>query len=114
MLNDYGIRQGKMVMFCDNMSAINISKNPVQHSHTKRIYIRHHFIRELVEDNVHSHEFIYTEKQLADIFTKPRDNLQFETLRHSLASSMIVKSYQSCNCLNIFDDLRLGSGTALS
>ncbi|BFG37724.1 hypothetical protein CerSpe_239980 [Prunus speciosa] len=84
MLNDYGIRQGKMVSYCDNMSAINISKNPVQHSRTKHIDIRHHFIRELVEENVLSLEFITTEKQLADIFTKPLDNLRFETLRQSL------------------------------
>ncbi|BBH07107.1 Leucine-rich repeat protein kinase family protein [Prunus dulcis] len=87
MLNDYGIHQGKMVTFCDNMSAINISKNPVQHSRTKHIDIRHHFIRELVEENVLSLEFVSTEKQLADTFTKPLDNLRFETLRQSLVTS---------------------------
>ena len=35
-------------MFCDNTSAINISKNPVMHSKTKHIAIKYHFVRELV------------------------------------------------------------------
>ncbi|CAL9021468.1 unnamed protein product [Prunus brigantina] len=102
-----------MLTFCDNMSAINISKNPIQHSRTKHIDIRHHFIRELVEENVLSLEFVSTEKQLADIFTKPLDNLRFETLRQSLAHARIVRLYQSCSFLNVFVDLRLGSGAAL-
>ncbi|KAK1553149.1 hypothetical protein Q3G72_029697 [Acer saccharum] len=50
MLVDYGFNQGTLTLFCDNMSAINISKNQVQHSRTKHIDIRHHFIRELVEN----------------------------------------------------------------
>ncbi|KAK1564465.1 hypothetical protein Q3G72_003838 [Acer saccharum] len=50
MLVDYGFNQGTLTLFCDNMNAINISKNPVQHSKTKHIDIRHHFIRELVEN----------------------------------------------------------------
>ena len=50
MLADYGIIQDTLVVYCDNTSAINISKNPDQHSRTKHIDIRHHFIRELVEN----------------------------------------------------------------
>ncbi|CAL2233202.1 unnamed protein product [Prunus armeniaca] len=56
MMSDYGIQQGTSTLFCDNLSAINISKNPVQHSRTKHIDIRHHFIRELVEEKVISLE----------------------------------------------------------
>ena len=58
MLKDYGIDQGTMVVFCDNTSAINISKNPVLHSRTKHIDIRHHFIRDLVEDKIVSLEYV--------------------------------------------------------
>ncbi|KAK1551769.1 hypothetical protein Q3G72_004368 [Acer saccharum] len=50
MLVDYGFNQGTLTLFCDNMRAINISMNPVQHSRTKHIDIRHHFIREFVEN----------------------------------------------------------------
>lgn len=47
MLADYKIEQGSMLLFCDNVSAINISKNLVHHSLTKHKDIRHHFIRDL-------------------------------------------------------------------
>ena len=66
-LIDYGINQGTMTLFCDNTSAINISKNPVQHSRTKHID-RHHFIRELVEDHIISLESVsYTHLTLPTI-----------------------------------------------
>ena len=84
MLRDYGIDQGTMVVFCDNTSAINISKNPVLHSRTKHIDIRHHFIRDLVEDKVVSLEYVPTEGQIADILTKPLDVSRFESLRKSI------------------------------
>ncbi|CAM8948316.1 unnamed protein product [Rhodiola kirilowii] len=41
MLSEYGVKQEEMILYCDNMSAISISKNPVQHSRTKHIDIRH-------------------------------------------------------------------------
>ena len=70
-----------MVVYCDNSSAIDISKNPVQHSKTKHIEIRYHFIRNLVERNIVTLEYIPIERQNADIFTKPLDRSKFETLR---------------------------------
>ena len=62
MLEDYGILQDTLVVYCDNISAINISKNPVQHSRTKHIDIQHHFIRELVENKTVIIEHVTTEK----------------------------------------------------
>ncbi|MGV7994806.1 Ty1/Copia family ribonuclease HI, partial [Mycobacterium kansasii] len=73
MLSDYEIKQDSMLLYCDNSSAINISKNPIQHSRTKHIDIRFHYIRELVEGKIISLEYIPTEDQRADIFTKPLD-----------------------------------------
>ena len=73
MLTEYNVSQNVMTLFCDNLSAINISKNPFQHSRTKHIDIRHHFIRDLVEDKVITLEHVATELQLADIFTKALD-----------------------------------------
>ena len=66
------------------MSAINIFKNLVQHNKTKHIKIRHHIIRELVEENKISIEHVRTDKQLADIITKALDANRFETLRAAL------------------------------
>ena len=52
MLLGYGVETDNLRLFYDNMSAINIFKNPVQHSRTKHIDIEHHFIRELVDDGI--------------------------------------------------------------
>ena len=84
MLKDYGIDQGTMVVFCDNTSAINISKNPIFHSRTKQIDIRHHFIRDLVEDKIVSLEYVPIESQIVDILTKPLDVSRYESLRKSI------------------------------
>ena len=80
LLYDYGISQEHLTIYCDNTSAINISKNPIQHSQTKHIEIPHHFIRELVIDGTLTFEFIHTDDQKADLFTKPLDSRQFEFL----------------------------------
>ena len=61
MLTGYNVTQDVMTLYCDNLSAINISKNPIQHSRTKHIDIRHHFIRELVEDKIIALEHVATE-----------------------------------------------------
>ncbi|KAL4035345.1 hypothetical protein IC575_004029 [Cucumis melo] len=58
MLYEYGIQQDTMTIYCDNMSAIYISKNPVQQNRTKHIDIRHHFIRKLIEENIISLEHV--------------------------------------------------------
>ena len=84
MLLDFGMVVDSLTVFCDNTSAINISKNPVQHSRTKHIDIRYHFIRELVEDRTISIEYVDTLNQLADIFTKPLDSQRFLSLRKSI------------------------------
>lgn len=52
MLSEYGISQDSMDQYCDNMNAINISKNLMQYSRIKHMDIRHYFIHELVETNV--------------------------------------------------------------
>ena len=84
MMSDYGFEMERLTIYCDNTSAINISKNPVQHSRTKHIDIRHHFIRELVERNALTLEYVETANQLADIFTKSLDSIRFDSLRKSL------------------------------
>ena len=69
---------------CDNTSAINISKNPVQHSRTKHIEIRHHFLRDHAQKGDITLEFVSTKDQLADIFTKPLNEEQFVDIRRQL------------------------------
>ena len=84
MLKEYNVEQDVLTLYCENLSAINISKNPIQHSRTKHNDIRHHFIRDLVEEKIVTLEHVDTEEQLADIFTKALDAKQFEKLRGKL------------------------------
>ncbi|PKA49890.1 Retrovirus-related Pol polyprotein from transposon TNT 1-94 [Apostasia shenzhenica] len=79
-LIDYGIDLGQIPIKCDNTSAICLTKNPIQHSRTKHIEIRHHFIRDHVERGEVALEYISTEFQLADIFTKPLHEDRFNFL----------------------------------
>src|SRR4051812_36553978 len=83
-LKDYGINLKKVPLLCDNESAIKISQNPVQHSGTKHIEIRYHFLRDhvLKGDIVISH--VKIEDRLDDIFTKPLDEKRFSALRCEL------------------------------
>ena len=47
-LLDFGVKFDEILLLCDNGSAVKISNNPVQHSRTKHIDIRHHFLRDHV------------------------------------------------------------------
>ena len=60
LLGDYGLSQETMVVYYDNSSTIDISKNLVQHSKTRHIELRYYFIRELVERKVVTLEYIPT------------------------------------------------------
>ncbi|GKB53982.1 hypothetical protein Tco_0904735 [Tanacetum coccineum] len=78
-LSDYGFAYNHIPLYCDNKSVIALCCNNVQHSRSKHIDIRHHFIREQVEKGVVELYFVRTEYQLADIFTKalPRERFEF-------------------------------------
>ena len=71
-------------LLCDNESAIKIAHNLVQHSRTKHIEVRHHFIRDHVAKGDINLKHVCTDKQLADIFTKPFDEKIFCRLRSEL------------------------------
>ena len=80
ILESYGIFQDILMVYCDNSSVINISKNSIQHFKTKYIEICPHFIRELVENKNIVIKHITTDKQLTDIFTKAFDASCFVSL----------------------------------
>nr|GFD15017.1 retrovirus-related Pol polyprotein from transposon TNT 1-94 [Tanacetum cinerariifolium] len=77
-LSDYGLGFNNIPMYCDK-SAIALCCNNIQHSRSKRIDIRYHFIKEQVENGVIEIYFVNTEYQLADLFTKAlgRERIEF-------------------------------------
>jgi hypothetical protein len=83
-LRDYGYKLTKVSLLCDNESAIRMADNPVEHSRTKHIAIRYHFLRDHQQKRYIEIAYISTKEQLADIFTKPLDEQTFNKLRHEL------------------------------
>ena len=81
---DFGVKLDRIPLLCDNESAVKIAKNPVQHSRMKHIDIRHHFLRDHKAKGDISLQGVRSEKQLADIFTKPLDESTFVRLRNEL------------------------------
>ncbi|GJT13370.1 hypothetical protein Tco_0860412 [Tanacetum coccineum] len=78
-LTDYGFHFDKIPMYCDSKAAISISCNPVQHSCTKHIDVRYHFIKDQVKKGIVELFFVGTEYQLANLFTKalPEDRFKY-------------------------------------
>nr|GEW13392.1 hypothetical protein [Tanacetum cinerariifolium] len=88
LLTDYGFYFQKIQIYCDSKSAIAISCNPVQHSKTKHITVRYHFIKEHVEKGTIELYFVKTDYQLADLFTKalPADRFNYLVCRLGMRS----------------------------
>nr|GEW46599.1 retrovirus-related Pol polyprotein from transposon TNT 1-94 [Tanacetum cinerariifolium] len=88
LLTDYGFHFNKIPIYCDSKSAIAISCNPVQHSRTKHIAVRYHFIKEHVEKGTIELYFVKTDYRLADIFTKalPADRFNYLVRRLGMRS----------------------------
>ena len=69
-MEDYDLFFDHIPINCDNSSSIHLSKNPIQHSITKYIEIRYHFLRDHVQNGEIEPIYLPTDKQLVDIFTK--------------------------------------------
>nr|GEZ07515.1 uncharacterized mitochondrial protein AtMg00810-like [Tanacetum cinerariifolium] len=89
-LSDYGLAFKNILMYCDNKSAVALCCNNIQHSRSKHIDIRYHFIKEQVENRVIELYFVNTQYQLADLFTKAlgRDRIEFLTNKLGMRSFM--------------------------
>ncbi|GJZ80607.1 hypothetical protein Tco_0645601 [Tanacetum coccineum] len=87
-LTDYDFHFNKIPIYCDLKSAIAISCNPVQHSRTKHIAVRYHFIKEHVEKDTIELYFVKTDYQLTDLFTKalPVDRFTYLVRRLGMRS----------------------------
>ena len=81
-LEDCQINANSIPIFCDNTAAICLSKNPILHSRVKHIEIN--FIRYYVQKGILDIQFIDTEHQLADIFTKPLSIERFDFIKKNL------------------------------
>jgi hypothetical protein len=83
-LRDYGYNLSKVPLLCDNQSAICMADNPVEHSRTKHIDIRYHFLRDHQQKGGIEIAYVNTHNQLTDIFSNPLDEKSFSKLRNEL------------------------------
>ncbi|GJW54770.1 retrovirus-related pol polyprotein from transposon TNT 1-94 [Tanacetum coccineum] len=79
-LTDYGFFYDKVLIYCDSKSVIAILCNLVQHTRTKHIDVRYHFIKDHVEKGTIELYFVGTEFQLANLFTKSLLEARFNFL----------------------------------
>ncbi|GJV29713.1 putative ribonuclease H-like domain-containing protein [Tanacetum coccineum] len=96
-LLDYGFNFMNTKIHIDNESTICIVKNPVYHSKTKHIEIRHHFIRDCYEKKLISVEKIHTDLNVADLLTKPFDRPRFNYLVFAIGFAEIVDFLRGSN-----------------
>ncbi|KAK8916713.1 hypothetical protein KSP39_PZI022778 [Platanthera zijinensis] len=81
--------EGKPIQIkCDNTAAIGIAKNPIFHNRTKHIELRYHFLKDLVEEKQVELSYCQSNKQLADIMTKPLPEQNFMEFRKLLVSAL--------------------------
>jgi hypothetical protein len=72
------------VVYCDNVSAMYMSSNPVQHQRTKHVEIDLHFVRDRVALGEAKVLHVPTSSQFADIFTKGLPTVVFQDFRSNL------------------------------
>jgi hypothetical protein len=83
-VRDYDYKLSKIPLLCDNEGAIRMASNPIEHSRTKNIDIRYHFLRDHQQRGDIEIVFVSTHNQLADIFINPLDEKTFSKLRNEL------------------------------
>nr|GEU70195.1 copia protein [Tanacetum cinerariifolium] len=83
-LIDYDVRLDDGLIMCDNKGAIDHSKNPVQHSRTKHVKIRHHFLRDNVQKGHISIEKVSPSTTSSTLLPKPLKCESFNYLRFGL------------------------------
>jgi len=89
-LGDLGRVQDHVYILCDSQSAIHLATNPCYHNKTKHIDIKYHFVRYVVDGGGVALKKVHTQKNCADMFTKP---VLLEKLLWNLASLGLKKKY---------------------
>lgn len=85
------VAPGPLIIFVDNKSAIDLTKNPIINGRSKHIDMRFHFIRDCVEYGEIVVKYVKIQEQRADILTKPLTALKFEEMRKLLGVKDLIR-----------------------
>lgn len=77
-LVELGVEQDRYILQCDNQSTIHLAKNSSLHSRSKHIDIRHHWIRDVLEEKILQLDKVHTDENWSDIMTKVIPTKKFE------------------------------------
>lgn len=86
MATELGIQQNSVVNFCDNQSAIHLTKHQVYHERSKHIDVKLHFVRDVVSKREVQGEKISTEYNPADMMTKSLPLIKFSRCLNSIGA----------------------------
>jgi hypothetical protein len=100
-MRDYEVTYKSVPLMCDNSSVICLAQNPFFYGRAKHIKVRHHFLRDHVVKGDIVMKCIETERQLADIFTKPLDAFHFASLRGGLVFAIPMTWFEGELVLNL-------------
>eukprot|EP00253_Pinus_taeda_P032754 PITA_32754 len=91
ILSEFGFQQQHpTTLWCDNQSAIELCKDPVQHQHSKHIELHMHFIGKLIHDHVLEVQYCSIDDQVVDIFTKALTEVKFTKLQFMVGVQEVV------------------------
>ena len=93
ILEELDLKQGCITMHEDNQACIALTKNPQDHNRTKHIQMRYHAVRAYADQKEMSFEYIKTEDQKADIFTKALSGVKVRNNLAALNVKRMVESY---------------------
>ena len=88
-LRDIGLAFFHVPIKCDNTSVISISKNPLQHSRTKHIEIRHHFLKDHAQKGILHLNLLEPRNNLRIFSQNPLMRINLLTLEENLGSSLL-------------------------
>ena len=108
LLEDLGVHNlTPIALHCDNISAMHIAHNRVQHERTKHISIDYHFTREKILNGLLQLKYLPTSQQLADMLTKVLPSTQLQPLLSKLGMYFPTPSLRGMIIYQIYNRLTL-------
>lgn len=76
-----GLEAREVVLYCDSMSAIHLSKNPIFYSRSKHVDVKYHWIREKLEEKLFLLKKVHTDNNKSNMMTKALPMMKLDACR---------------------------------